>query len=81
MSVTAYRFFFFCFSSSRSTNLIFQKSDFVLFLYFTLSSPKTNSGSLGTKLPHTLLIVNPPIFYCTLSYRSPGPHGKIVLGP
>ena len=34
-----------------------------------------------TKLPHTLLIVNPPICYCTLSYRSPEPHGKIVLVP
>ena len=45
-----------------------------------MSSPKTNSGSLVTKLPPTLLNVNPPICYCTLSYRLPGPHVKIVLG-
>ena len=42
---------------------------------------KTHSGSLVMKLPYTLLILNPPICYCTLSYRSPRSHGKIVLGP
>ena len=59
----------------------FSKSNFVLFFYFTLSSPKTNSGSLVTKLPHTLLIVNSPVFHRTLIYRSPGPHDQIVFGP
>ena len=59
----------------------FSKSDFALIFLFTQCSLKTNSGSLVIKLPHTLLIVNPPIYYCILSQRSPGPHGKIVLGP
>ena len=79
MSVVAYLCF--SFSSKRSTDLIFQKVISFLFFYYTLSSPKTNSGSLVMKLPHTLLTVNPPICYCTLSYRSPGPQDKIVFGP
>ena len=78
MSVEAYLYlvYFQAFSKFK-----FSKIDFVLFFYFTWSSLKTSSGSLVTILPHTLLIVNPPICYCTFSYRSPGPHGKIVLGP
>ena len=76
MSVAAYHFFLY-FQVFNKFN--FSQSDFVLFFYFSLSSPNNNSGSLVTKLPHTLLIVNPPTFYYTLSYRSPGLHGKIVL--
>ena len=69
----------FCFSFKHLTNIIFQKEICFIFL-FAQTFSKTNSGSLVIKLPHTLLLVNPPIYHCILSQISPGPHGKIVLG-
>ena len=70
----------FCFSSNRSTNLILEKV--ILFCFSVLHTfLNIKFGSLVTKLPQTLLSVIHPICYFSLSYRSPEPRAKIVLGP
>ena len=73
-------YLFFCFNSKRLKNCIFQKV-ISCFCVLHWDPHETNFGSLVTKLSHTLLIVNSPIYYCILSYRLPNPHGRTVLDP